>query len=491
MIMTIDNEEVLCDKELTIKEEMLNTSSTILNNCFPKSWETDKDYVSRFYFPKDYAKCKIVKDDNLLFCGVVKNTGKISLNPRYPHYCNLQILDFKSFLSEGETLDFVINNKTIEQTIQIIIDAVSDYGFVLGNIELKNPEEIIGTYSTLNKTPYDVFQYIADITQSKWTTRVIDENTIAIDFYDPELMPRALDIEYTKEYFEENNIIDISFSYSTNDYRNKQVMTSDEIIGSTTQSQELIANGFDKTYIVEQKIGEIKSIKVNGIEKEFATTGDKELGITADFYYSIGGTTIESENILTTGSDIDITYTPIIQGRQVIINSDEVSRINQSTGRKGIVSRYENRSDAITSHELQKIGESYIKYKGSAEIKLTVKTHNKDLYNIGEVVKFHAPLEELTTEYMVKTKTTNYIMTTGDIFYTYELSSSFNSENAINYFDNQRAKNSGNIGEGEYISRNIDIENTANIIFYDFNIEEIEVEQNNILDAIIEAPFTK
>ena len=44
---------------LQIKEEMLSTSSTILKNCYPKSWELDKDYVSRYYFPKDYAKCKI------------------------------------------------------------------------------------------------------------------------------------------------------------------------------------------------------------------------------------------------------------------------------------------------------------------------------------------------------------------------------------------------------------------------------------------------
>ena len=38
--------------------------------------------------------------------------------------------------------------------------------------------------------------------------------------------------------------------------------------------------------------------------------------------------------------------------------------------RKGIISRYEQRNDATTSTELQKIGESYIKYKGTPEIKI-------------------------------------------------------------------------------------------------------------------------
>ena len=37
--MFIGDEEVVCNKEITITEEMLSTSSTILDNCYPKSWE--------------------------------------------------------------------------------------------------------------------------------------------------------------------------------------------------------------------------------------------------------------------------------------------------------------------------------------------------------------------------------------------------------------------------------------------------------------------
>ena len=62
MKITIDNEEVLCDKNFTIEEEMLNTSSVILNNVYPATWEQDKDYTSRFYYPKDYSKCKIFNE---------------------------------------------------------------------------------------------------------------------------------------------------------------------------------------------------------------------------------------------------------------------------------------------------------------------------------------------------------------------------------------------------------------------------------------------
>ena len=77
--MLINKEEVLSDREFTINEEMLATSSTILNNCYPKSWENDKDYTSRFYYPKDYSLCEILDDNKLVFAGVVKNSANISM----------------------------------------------------------------------------------------------------------------------------------------------------------------------------------------------------------------------------------------------------------------------------------------------------------------------------------------------------------------------------------------------------------------------------
>lgn len=489
MKVLINNEEVLCDKDFTIEQEMLNTPSVILNNVYPKSWEDTRDYVSNFYYPEDYSKCLIYdNNDNLIFAGVVENTGNISLNPREPHYCSLQILDFKTFLSEGETLDFVIANKTITQAIEQVVGAVADYGFVVGNIDILNPNEVIGAYSTKDKTAYDVFQYIADITQSRWTTRMIDDTEVAIDFYDPSLMPEGEEIEYTTEWFEDNDIHDMTFSYASRDYRNKQIMTSDEVYGGAIQKETIVANGYQTQFATSEKIGSINTIKINGVSYTFTTKENKDLGVTADFYYAPGYTYFESNDLQSAGTIIVIEYTPIVVGRQIIINSSEISRISNSTGRKGTISRYENRNDATTSYELQQIGKSYIKYKGSPEITLTIETGN-NIWNVGEVVEFTAPLDELSTSYMVKKKTVKYIATIDYIFYTFELTSSFNSETEINYFDNQRAKTFGNIGAGEYIARNIDIENSANIIFYDTSLEDLEITGDNILDSILDSPF--
>lgn len=678
MKILINGVEVVCSNDFTIEQEMLSTPSVVLNNVYPKTWENDKDYVSRFYYPEDYSKCLIYESEpfefeilgettqdgtptpnnpvpittktgtiyetingkqyqfnlgdielcqiggyqdkiyksngiwylhkeigkvvlngsenigisqypvlsgkefdiannlgaynsseilmlsnyfkgiafddradnsesiysqddasritiltnvasnvldfatwlsnnnttvyyvlktptdtkitdpvllkqldvgtGLIFAGVVENTGNISLNPREPHFCNLQILDFKTFLSEGELDTFVIYQKTITEAINMIVNNIADYGFVVGNIDVLNPNDIIGAYSTKDKTAYDMFQYIADITQSRWTTRMIDADTVAIDFYDPTLMPEGTEIEYTKEWFEANDIHDMSFSYSSRDYRNKQVMTSNEIYGSISQNEQITANGYQTQFNVAEKIGTINSIKVNGVEKTVTTNEQKELGITADFYYTSGNNYFESDSTLTAGQVIVISYVPLVVGRQVITNQTEINRINTAINRKGVVSRYENRNDATTSNELKQIGQSYIKYKGTPEVTLTVESGN-NIWDVGETVEFTAPLSELSTNYMVKKKSINYLVTADDIVYTYELTSSFNSETEINYFDNQRAKNNGNIGKNETEIRNIDIESTANIIFYGLETEEITTTGDNVLDSVLDSPI--
>lgn len=691
--MYIDNEEVVSNKEFTINEEMLSTSSTILNNCYPATWEQNHDYTSNFYYPKDYSKCKIYEYENdiinnyqiegsliqngvpsptneipiitkteqinevinnklytfslgnielcklgskedkiyynngawylhkeitkivingtenwayhnrnslrtqtalfsiqyliddmehltydyntksnyfeatnvyqndiegyfvyyssrsyiymainrsiannktdfqnwlsnhnttiyyvlqtptdteitdttllnqlnsvgifLLFCGIVKNSGEISLNPRDPKYCSLQILDFKTLLSEGDMLDFVISNKTVEEAITMVVNAVSQYGFVLGNVNILGGNDIIGAYSTQNKTAYDVFQYLADITQSRWSTRLIDENTVAIDFYDPLLMPRANDIEYTQEYFQNNNIDSITFNYGTRDYRNKQVILSDEVYGSIDYIDTIITDGYSTSFITSSNIGEIKQILVNNVEKSFATNEDKQLGIEANFYYTPNKNTFESntnEDTYTAGNTIVITYLPIIKGRQVVSNSNEIQRINTQINRNGVIARYETRNDILNINELEKIGQTYLKYKGSAEIILTINTTSNDMFDIGQIAYFNAPIDELKQDYMVKNKSSQIIATgnNSNIWYTYQLTSSFNSENAINYFDNQRNKTVGNIEEGAFITRNYDVENSATIIFDNLNIEEITITGDNVLNSILDSPF--
>lgn len=429
----------------------------------------------------------------LLFCGIVKNSGDISLRPTDPKYCSLQILDYKTFLSESDTLDFVISDKTIAEAISMVVDAISGYGFILGTINMNQAKDVIGAYSTLNKTAYDVFQYLANISGSRWRTRFVDSDTMAIDFYDPELLPRANDIDYTQQYWEDNKIVDLTFNYGTRDYRNKQIILSNEVYGGIDYTEVLLSNGYGTSYITQNNIANITSITVNGVKAKVITQSEKDLGVDADFYYTPGKNVVDSTTSYTAGTQIIITYTPLVKGRQIVYNDEEVTRIATQTNTTGIISRYENRNDILSSDELENIAKTYIKYKGKPEIILKLTTLNNDLFNIGEICYFNSPIADLAQDYMIKSKAINFISVAGEtnIFYTYELTSSFNSEKAINYFDNQRNKTTGNIAVGESITRNIDINNSAMIIWENATITEISVsvDGDNALNSVLNSPF--
>lgn len=488
----IDNEEVICDSSYKIEEELKNPSSVILDKVYPKRWKGTSKLLTDFYFPKDYSKCLIYDNDELVFAGIVKNSGNMVLNPRKPHYCSLQILDYSTLLSESDTLDYVINNKTIPEAIEQVIDSISSYGFVIGNINIKDTTSIIGAYSTLDKTPYDVFEYLSEISQSVWFTRLIDENTIAIDFYDVDYLMENINLEYTADYFKRNKINDIKYEYSTNDYRNKQIIKSSQVYGNVDYVETIIANGYDKTFSTSSNIGVINSITVNGIEKTIGTEADKEIGIEFDFYYEAGKNTFENNenDSYTAGTQIIINYTPLIKGRELIINNSEILRINNQTQRKGTITRYENRDDILDADELNKVAQSYIKTYSNPEIVLKINSSSNFL-TLGSKTFFNAPLDDLKKEYLVKKKTT-YIKQAGEfslINYEYELSSTFNLNNEINYFDNQRRKSEGNISSGEYITRNVDIEQTANIIWDNLTITEVTPISDNVLNSPLNSPF--
>ena len=70
---------------------------------------------------------------------------------------------------------------------------------------------------------------------------------------------------------------------------------------------------------------------------------------------------------------------------------------------------------------------------------------------------------------------------------------SFNSEKAINYFDNQRNKASGNIADGESITRNIDIETEVGIIWTEGSVSSasVTVTGDNLLNSALNSPFVE
>lgn len=439
-------------------------------------WSSEGDMLEAYY---DFSTANI-------FNGYIKNSGNINLNPRYPHYSTLQALDYENFLSECDTLNFVLEKQTVSSAIKKIIENLN--GFWVGTIELEEDSEI-APYNCNNKTPFDVLEYLAEITGSIWYSTTYDENMTVINFRSPDKCIQTQNIEYTQDFFEENEIVDIKYSFNTRDYRNKQTIINENAISGIPQVEQLTYNGQNiKTTF---PISSIVSIKVGNKSLSFALYGAESTGKYANIYYSNNNNELTINSGVSIGTVLTITYYSIVNVRQVAYNQSEVDRISSQTGSTGIISRYEKRTDTDNEEALSKIAQSYIDYKGVPEITLQIIT-TKDLFVTmgGRKVFFNAPIESLKTNYLLINKEIEMI-TTGDqqkIFYTYKLSSSFNDENAINYFDNQRRKLEGTISEGEYIPRYVDLPSSTNIIFYDLTIEEIE-EPQFMLDAELDIEF--
>jgi hypothetical protein len=600
MKIYINNEEVVCSQKMTIKESLKNTSSVILNNVYPKSWETDKDYVSRFYMPKDYSHCKVIDEsestkeysliggimklenywvynnvivptterhleyikiipgqtytitiennglitgtviyecddmdfqtpttrigevlrgttatleltptkpyicwegtndwwaeygdfwikvlalsvtlpDNIIFSGIVKNSGNINLNPRYPHYATLQLLDYKTLLSEGDNLNYVLEKQNVKDAIKEVVSGLE--GFMVGDLLI--PDTEMAAYNCNEKTPYDVFEYISEITNSIWFTKAISEDIVTINFYSNDNLPTAENIEYTQEYFTDHNIQDIKYSYSANDYRNKQVITNEKAVSAITQTENITYynSNINTTY----PIASIVSITNGTKNYSFASETAKSIGQYANIYYRYNSTSLNVDTGVKVGETLTITYYPIVLSRQVAYNETEINRIATATGRNGTIARYEKRTDTNDEMALSQIAQTYLDYKGVPEITLTIKSYYQDILDIGQKVFFNGPLEDLKTNYLVTDKQIE-MTTTADqqvIFYTYKLSSSFNDESSLNFFDNQRRKLEGNIEEGEFIPRYIDLPSSTNIIFYDLSTSTIQT-PNDVLDG--------
>ena len=495
MKIMVGNTEVLTDKTISIEEELLNPSSLLLNNVYPKSWEATHDYT-QFWFPEDFSKCSIYDDNNnLIWAGIVRNTGNVNLSPYQPHFVDLQVIDFKTLLSEGKTYDFVLSNITINNAITKIINEINDYGFRVGNIELGSQgTQTIGSYSTEDQTAYDLLQYFSEITSSIWFTR-FDTSTelVYIDFYLVENLPKANDIEFNENYFRTNDIRDISYNYSTSEYRNKQIINSNEVGADIDSIEYLLTDGVNTTFNLDKNVYDIVSIQMfmgnSWVNKTFTTTDQKDLGADADFYYTRGSNELETENSYDANIRIKVDYYPYVRGREVAQNIGEINRVSTAIGRNGTLTRYEDRNDVESSEELQQIAQTYLKFKGRAEIDLTIVSGKGNLFNIGDSVYFNAPLNDLKLDYVVKAKKSEIVInnseTTPQVYeqYEYTLNSNYNEERLLNFFDNQRRKVQGNLQEGDIIQRDIDIENTLQIIFDNFNVSSVPmVDANNELE---------
>jgi hypothetical protein len=296
-------------------------------------------------------------------------------------------------------------------------------------------------------------------------------NSATMKVVDDENM-NTIDIDYGQEFFEEFNIVNMDYSFNTSDYRNKQNIVADNIKGSNILFESVWLDGKSTEFYLSQPVAGVKFAEINDENIKVISQEFKDKGEDYDCYYTQGSNVINLKNANKKGDYLRILYYPDISLKISITEDDEVKRVKDNTGTAGIISRYEKRSDVLLAEEMNKIAQSYLKYKGRGDYTVTIQTYNKELAHLGDKVNLttNDNLKFLEDEYYVKSITTSYTTNNADnkayIFRTYTLVNNFNFEYATNYFDNQRAKLIGNIQDGQYINRDIDIIDEVLIQFY-------------------------
>ena len=235
-------------------------------------------------------------------------------------------------MSEGDLLNYVMPSMSISDVLKYLVKDLN--GFYLGQIEIDN-DDTIATYNCNNKTPHDVLEYIAEVSGAIWFTRVLDDKVVSINLISPGQLETETTIEYTEEYFIENNIVDISYSYNAQDYRNKQIITNDEATSDVEHTEVVLYEGGNIT--TEYLVAKLVSVKNGWIPY---TVANKLSGENAHFIYDYGSDIVEV-NSVNTGYLFTLTYYPIINLRQVAYNQDEIERITDVMS--GVISRYEKR----------------------------------------------------------------------------------------------------------------------------------------------------
>lgn len=329
VLMLIDNVPVVCSNEFEIVEQLTNTSTIVLKNCYPQLWETTHDYVNKFYMPKDYSRFELYINLELVFVGVVKRQQAMDLSPSKFHGATLQVLDYKTFLSEGEQLNFVIVNSTIQSCIEQILEKYSDYNFELGdlNVSADKLNQVVNNYNCNEKTPYDCLTYFANLVQAVWKTRYnTDDDKTYIDFYEIDQLPEGQTLYYDKDWANENSIIDLKYSFNTNDYRNKQIITADQVGSNIQDTDTFFCNGSQRVFKMEYPIYKIVSAKLNGVNLKVMS--QHIVGQRANAYYEIGTDELELVSTPEAGNQLDVVYIPMIAGRQIVKNEIEIDRIH-------------------------------------------------------------------------------------------------------------------------------------------------------------------
>lgn len=404
-----------------------------------------------------YSAARLYYGTTLLFQGVIKESVAREISNRYQTKpVKVQIYSPAEFLSNGILLSRTFKKATPTDVINWVLDQFESTTQDMWKFELDNQlsfgiDNKIINWSIQDMSPYDIFNELANRTNSRFWTR---NNKIffrswakmvelAVDKLSFQRTPEELVILKDGQVLDELIAIDYNDSSSFG-YVNSVVVRSKEVISNSSTIQTFNLFGGETKFTADFEIGDVKEAWVfNPSQIKFrrlVVTEDKYTTDPYNQFYELKWergskelTYNENTIKLQPNETLYVEYYLISQGVSIQQNNDEIKRVQmQSEFGDGHISYVENKDDIHDQEDLDNYAITLLDKMSTPRHDYYVKTGKDMGWQVSDIVTID------TNNYVVETIDWNHLFTADGVEvleYTYNLTNTKNDTQTINFYD--------------------------------------------------------
>ena len=468
------------------------------NNFYPNNIQYQKP-------DREFTFAKVLKDNEVIFFGIINKTGRHSLMPNQLKTKAVEICDYRKWLSVSKNIDKIFFNKKPKEIVSEVVNILNEPRIKLGSLNFTN-DDYIKAYSLTNKNAYQILkEVIPNLTNSilvfKNEGEFVTINYKSNQELKQNISPIILDFNNV-DFFSEYKILDINYENDTSNYANSITCTSNNLLSEKPTDNRILilesdvlvlSNNIDKvinekefTYIQKQT-GEIITLDIKN--KSNLTEGEY-----FDIAYDLGKNTIEvNEKYLKQNNILNIRYFSKQTLTITANNYGEINKLATISGTSGIVSRTEKYNDYSNVNDLYRVLNTQLE-KNSIEKSTLILKSNKKIWDLLDVVNVKNYSDEINGIYLVHEISGNgTAWITGELIeYEYTLKKTFSTDNIVNLFDSQSFRDNPAYDENNVLETT---ETIGKDIFFEWNTELSETEKyesffkKNLLQKNLQGAF--
>lgn len=451
-----------------------NFSNMIFHEVIPKDKNFYPENLKVQNYAEEFSIGEVYAGDQLIFFGIVNSTGRLNLNPFTPKTKTVEIADFRKWLSIQKPIPLLFFNEFPENLVNTLIEKLNEPKIVVGTLDFST-NELIGAYSTVDKSPYQVLkEVVAKQTNSILYFQINTQQQITINYKSNDTLandiePLIIDLN-NLDLLKEYKILDIEFESNADKYSNIVKVESSNVIANIVTEEKITILDKD-SFTLNNVVGKVSNNIANTYLYKLATPTVKQSAIilNEEFYkegqyydvlYKTGNNIIKiNKKYLDQDWVLNFGYFIKRKTSVELSNTQEIARIASFSMTKGEVYRYERLNDLTNFNDLLKATESNLEIYKNTE-RIIYITSEIPLYDILDVVEVVSQEnDKVSGLYLVHeinvdingssikdaSNNNNFIL---PVFSTV-LKATKNTDNIVNEFDNQNFRDNPVVNQAE------------------------------------------